>query len=122
VVAAVAVGVSALAGCFIAGTLFTHGINGWRISKFVLRADEAAAVTARTMAHAVSAVALLPAGLGVARLAWPGFDGWADGKAGWFGLAVIVLVAASYTLGRHLAVRDGARRSPVNWAIPTVVR
>lgn len=98
----------ALAATFIAGMLLTDGINGWWISKLVQRADKAAAVASRTMALAVSAVALLTAGLGVARLSWPGFDDWADGKAGWFGAAVILLVAASYVLGRHLARRSGA--------------
>ena len=102
--------------------LFTDGINGWWISKLVQRADQAAAVASRTMALAVSAVALLTAGLGVARLTWLGFDDWADGKAGWFGAAVILLVAASYLLGRHLAGRAGGGRKRAGGDIATVVR
>jgi nickel/cobalt transporter (NiCoT) family protein len=97
-----------LALAFIAGMLLTDGINGWWIARLVQRADRAADVAARTMALAVAAVALLTAGLGVARLSWPGFDAWADGKAAWFGAAVIVLVVASYALGQHLVRRSGA--------------
>jgi nickel/cobalt transporter (NiCoT) family protein len=110
-----------LAMAFIAGMLLTDGINGWWISRLVQRADRAAAVASRTLALAVAAVALLTAGLGVARLSWPGFDAWADGKAAWFGAAVIVLVVASHVLGQHLARRSGAEQELPGRVVGSVV-
>lgn len=100
---------AALAALFIAGMLLTDGLNGWWIARLVRRSDQAAEIASRTMALSVSAVALLTAAVAVAKLAWPGFDDWSDGKELWFGAAVVVLIGASYGLGQHLARRAAPR-------------
>jgi nickel/cobalt transporter (NiCoT) family protein len=94
-----------LAGLFIVGMILTDGLNGWWISRLIRRSDQAAEIASRTMALAVSAVALLTAALGVGKLLWQGFDGWSDGKELWFGAAVVMLILASYGLGQRLARR-----------------
>ena len=55
------------------------------------------------MALAVSVVSLLTAGLDVATQTAPHIDAWAEGKAMWFGAAIVVVTSASYLLGQRLA-------------------
>lgn len=99
-----------LALLFIAGMLFTDGLNGWWISRLIRRSDQTALIASRVMALAVSGVSLLTAALGVATQTVPRIDLWADGKELWFGAAIVAVIFGSFMLGQRLALRrDGTR-------------
>ena len=72
------------------------------------RSDQTARVASRVMALAVSGVSLLTAGLGVATQTVPNINTWAEGKALWFGAAIVVVLFTSYRVGQKLA-RSEAR-------------
>ncbi len=93
-----------LALLFIAGMLFTDGLNGWWVSRLIKRSDATSRIASRVMALAVSGVSLLTAGLGVATQTMPGIDLWAEGRELWFGAAIVVVIFASFVLGQRLAV------------------
>ena len=99
-----------LALLFIAGMLVTDGINGLWISRLIHRADHTARVASRVMTLAVSGVGLLTAGLSLAGRTLPDVQAWSEGKALWFGAAVVVVVLVSFALGQQLA-RSQARGS-----------
>lgn len=92
-----------LGGLFVLGMLVTDGINGLWISRLIARADQIACIASRVMSLAVSAVSLLVAGFGAARLALPAIEQWSDGKELGFGLVVILLIATSYLAATTLA-------------------
>ncbi|MDE2398118.1 MAG: nickel transporter [Burkholderiales bacterium] len=100
----------ALGLLFLLGMVVTDGLNGWWISRLIARADQIAALASRVMALAVSAASLLVAALGIARLAAPGFDHWADGKELGAGLAVIGLVAAAFWAAARIRRAAAAAR------------
>ena len=93
-----------LALLFIAGMLFTDGLNGWWISRLIRRSDATSRIASRVMALAVSGVSLLTAGLGVATQTLPHIETWAEGKAVWFGAAIVAVIFASFLLGQRLAL------------------
>lgn len=97
-----------LALLFTLGMIVTDGINGLWISKLIARADQIAVIASRVMSVAVSAVSLLVAAFGAAKLALPAIDAWSDGKELAFGAIVVALIAASYLAARRLARRDQA--------------
>ena len=97
-----------LALLFLTGMLLTDGLNGWWIARLVRRSDQTARVASRVMALAVSGVSLLTAGLGVATQTVPNINTWAEGKALWFGAAIVVVLFTSYRVGQKLA-RSEAR-------------
>ena len=97
-----------LALLFITGMLLTDGLNGWWIAGLVRRSDQTARVASRVMALAVLGVSLLTAGLGVATQTVPNINTWAEGKALWFGAAIVVVLFTSYRVGQKLA-RSEAR-------------
>jgi high-affinity nickel-transport protein len=103
----------ALGSLFVLGMLVADGLNGWWISRLLARADEIAVLTSRIMSGAVSAVSLLVAGLGLARLLSPGFGAWAAGKELFFGAAAVALVALSYAAALWLA-RQPVRPLPLS--------
>jgi len=88
---------------FMLGMLLADGANGWWIARLIARADGAARVASRVMALAVAGISLLVAAWGAARLAMPDLDAWGEGKELAFGLAVLVVVFASFVLGLRLA-------------------
>jgi high-affinity nickel-transport protein len=57
------------------------------------------------MSVAVSAVSLLVAGLGIAKLSSPAIDAWSDGKELAFGAIVVTVITLSYLTARMLARR-----------------
>lgn len=97
-----------LALLFITGRLLTDGLNGWWIARLLRRSDQTARIASRVMALAVSGVSLLTAGLGVATQTVPNINTWAEGKALWFGAAIVVVLFTSYRVGQKLA-RSEAR-------------
>jgi nickel/cobalt transporter (NiCoT) family protein len=76
--------------------LVTDGVNGLWISRLIARADQLACVASRVMSLAVSAVSLLVAALGTAKLVSPAFDQWADGREVAFGVLVVAVIATSF--------------------------
>jgi len=81
---------------FVLGMLVTDGVNGLWISRLIARADQLACIASRVMSLAVSAVSLLVAALGAAKLASPAFDHWTSGRDLAFGGLVVGLIAASF--------------------------
>ena len=87
-----------LGSVFVFGMLVTDGINGLWISRLIARADQLACIASRVMGLAVSAVSLLVAALGAAKLASPAIDQWTEGRETSFGVLVIALVATSFLI------------------------
>ncbi len=97
-----------LALLFVAGMLFTDGLNGWWISRLIKRSDTTSRIASRVMALAVSGVSLLTAGLGVATQTVPNIDLWTEGKELWFGVAIVAVIFGSFLLGQRLALNPAA--------------
>jgi high-affinity nickel-transport protein len=85
-----------LALAFMAGMLLTDGINGLWIARLIARADQVAAVASRVMGLVVSAISLLVAAFGAAKLASPALDAWSEGKELAFGFALVAAIAAAF--------------------------
>jgi high-affinity nickel-transport protein len=81
---------------FMLGMLVTDGVNGLWISRLIARADQLACIASRVMSLAVSAVSLLVAALGAAKLASPAFDRWTEGRELAFGAFVVAVIATSF--------------------------
>lgn len=81
---------------FVLGMLVTDGVNGLWISRLIARADQLACIASRVMSLAVSAVSLLVAAIGTAKLVSPAFDQWADGREMAFGALVVGVIASSF--------------------------
>lgn len=92
-----------LGGLFMLGMLVTDGVNGLWISRLIARADQIACIASRVMSLAVSAVSLLVAGFGAAKLASPTVDQWSDGKELVFGAIVVAVIATSFLAAVALA-------------------
>lgn len=101
-----------LALLFVLGMLAADGINGWWISGLIARADRTAAAASRVMTLAVSAVSLLVAAFGVGKLLSSDIEQWSDGKELVFGLAVVMLVTASYLFARWARRDQSPLRKP----------
>ncbi len=93
----------ALGLVFMLGMMVTDGINGWWISKLILRSDEIARVASRVMSLAVAGVSLLVAAFSATKMLLPRVDEWSDGKELAFGAGVVAVIVASFLLGRRLA-------------------
>jgi nickel/cobalt transporter (NiCoT) family protein len=94
---------------FVLGMLVTDGINGLWISRLIARADQLACIASRVMGLAVSAVSLLVAALGAAKLASPTIDQWTDGREIAFGGLVVAIIATSFAAAVLMArMRPGA--------------
>jgi len=87
------------------GMLITDGINGLWISRLIARADTVALVASRVMGLVVSAVSLLVAAFGAAKMLSPAVEAWSDGKELTFGFALVCIIAASFLLALRLARR-----------------
>jgi high-affinity nickel-transport protein len=83
---------------FMLGMLVTDGINGYWISRLILRADQVAVVASRVMSLVVAGISLLVGGFGVAKLSLPAVDAWSEGKELLFGTIVVAVVASSFLL------------------------
>jgi high-affinity nickel-transport protein len=81
---------------FVLGMLVTDGINGLWISRLIARADQLACIASRVMSLAVSAVSLLVAALGAAKLLIPTVDQWAESRELAFGALVVGVIATSF--------------------------
>ena len=96
---------------FVLGMFVADGLNGWWIANLIARADEVAALASRVMGVAVSAVSLLVAALGVAKLLSPAIEGWSDGKEVALGAVVVGVMTASYLVAGWLAgIAPASRR------------
>jgi len=97
--------VAALAALFVAGMLFTDGINGYWIARLIDRADQLARIASRSMSLVVGAVSVLVAALAVARQSSSAFDAWSAGKEMLFGAAVVAVIALCFALAVRMARR-----------------
>lgn len=94
-----------LAGLFTAGMLLTDGINGLWIARLIARADQVALVASRVMGLVVSAISLLVAAFGAAKLLSPAVDAWSEGKELMFGAALVAIIALSFWLAIRMTRR-----------------
>lgn len=90
---------------FTLGMLLTDGLNGLWISHVIRRADEVARIASRVMSLVVSGISLIVAAFGIVKLASPLVETWSEGKELAFGLALVVVIAASFVLALRLARR-----------------
>lgn len=81
---------------FVLGMLVSDGANGWWISRWIERTDRLAVVASRTMTLAVACVSLLVAGMGAGRMASARVDALLQGRELAVGVAVVLLISASY--------------------------
>lgn len=88
---------------FMLGMLVTDGINGFWISRLIVRADEVARVASRLMSLVVAGISLLVGGFGIMKLSMPGIDAWSEGKELFFGAAVVTVIGVSYLLALRLS-------------------
>ncbi len=94
-----------LALLFTAGMLLTDGINGLWIARLIARADQVARIASRVMALVVSAISLIVAAYGAARLFSPAIEAWGEGKELWIGITLVGFVLAGYVLAVRLPKR-----------------
>lgn len=87
---------------FLLGMLFTDGLNGLWIARLIRRADDTAVIASRVMALAVGGMSLLVAAFGAARLMLPAIDAWSDGRELLVGLAVPLVIGASFLFAQRL--------------------
>ena len=91
-----------LALLFMLGMLLTDGINGLWIARLIARADQVALIASRVMGLVVSAISLLVAALGAARLLSPAVDAWSDGKELLFGFLLVAIIGLSFVAAIRL--------------------
>ena len=88
---------------FMLGMLVTDGINGFWISRLIVRADRMARIASRVMSLVVAGVSLLVGVFGVMKLSMPGIDAWSEGKELLLGGSVVAVIAASFLLALRLS-------------------
>ena len=93
----------ALALLFTFGMLLCDGVNGYWISRLILRSQRSSRVASRTMAIAVAGISLSTATLALATLLMPAAVGWTEGRELWFGSAIVALVGVGFLVGQRLA-------------------
>ena len=94
-----------LALLFMSGMLLTDGVNGLWIARLIARADQVALVASRVMGLVVSAVSLLVAAFGAAKMLSPTVDAWSEGKELMFGFLLVAIVALSFFVAMRLTRR-----------------
>ncbi len=94
-----------LTSLFMAGMLLTDGINGLWIARLIARADQVALVASRVMGLVVSAISLLVAVFGAAKLLSPAVDAWSEGKELIFGGVLVLVIALSFLVAVRLTQR-----------------
>jgi high-affinity nickel-transport protein len=94
-----------LALLFMLGMLLTDGINGLWIARLIARADQVALIASRVMGLVVSAISLLVAAFGAAKMLSPAVDAWQEGKELIFGFVLVAIIALSYIVAVHLIRR-----------------
>jgi len=94
-----------LALLFMIGMLLTDGVNGVWIARLIARADQVALVASRVMGLVVSAVSLLVAAFGAAKMLSPTVDAWSEGKELMFGFSLLAIVALSFFVAMRLTRR-----------------
>ena len=88
---------------FTAGMLLADGANGLWIARLLRRADHRARIASRVMGLMVAAISFAVAGFGLARWLRADVSQWYEGKELLVGVAVIVLLGASFLVGNRLA-------------------
>lgn len=88
---------------FMLGMLVTDGINGFWISRLIVRADQVARIASRVMSLVVAGISLLVGAFGVMKLSLPDIDAWSEGKELFFGAAVVTVIGVSYLLALRLS-------------------
>lgn len=101
-------------GAFFAGMLVTDGINGALISRLLRGTGGAASLASRLMALTVAAVSLLTAGATIGAALFPELR-WAVKEMPFlFSAAIVLVVPASFMIGRGWQRRQAAHAAPVS--------
>ena len=95
---------------FMLGMLVTDGINGWWISRLILRADQIALIASRVMSLVVAGISLLVAAFGSMKMALPAVEAWSEGRELLFGMAVVLVIAGSFALSVRLTTLPATAR------------
>ncbi len=95
-----------LALLFMLGMLLTDGINGLWIARLIARADQVALIASRVMGLVVSAISLLVAAFGAAKLVSPAINAWSEGKELVFGGTLVAIIAISFLAALRLTRRS----------------
>jgi nickel/cobalt transporter (NiCoT) family protein len=75
------------------------------IARLIARADQVALIASRVMGLVVSAISLLVAAFGAARLISPSVDAWSEDKALIFSLALMASILLSFVVAVRLTRR-----------------
>jgi high-affinity nickel-transport protein len=97
-----------LASCFMLGMMATDAVNGLWISHLLQRADASARAASRIMGVTIALLSLAVAGLGLSRHLFPEVSAWQDGRELFVGIAIILVVAASFLFARYTRQRVSA--------------
>lgn len=81
---------------FTLGMVLTDALNGWWVTRMVLKADRKAASASRWMSAAIGGLCLAIAASGLARLGLPQLDAQLNAFAPLVGVATVALVALAY--------------------------
>lgn len=92
---------------FMLGMIVTDGINGFWISRLIVRADQLARVASRVMSLVVAGVSLLVGSFGVMKMSMPTVGAWSEGKELFFGAAVVAVIGGSFLLALRLSRTGG---------------
>jgi len=98
---------------FMLGMLVTDGINGFWVSRLILRADKVAAIASRFMSLAVASISLTAGAFGAMKMSLPAVGLWSEGKELYFGGAVVAVIAGSFLLVIRLS-RVRGRMAPAS--------
>ena len=91
-----------LAVCFMAGMMVTDAANGLWISHLLQRADASARVASRIMGITVALLSLAVAVLGLSRRFFPEAAAWQEGRELFIGMAIVLVIAASFLFARRM--------------------
>ncbi|MDX1593479.1 MAG: nickel transporter [Gammaproteobacteria bacterium] len=100
---------AALGLLFMAGMAITDGVNGFWVARLVNRADRRARVVSRFVGLVIVKVTFLVAFGALLGLAIPAAATWIDRHALWLGLAIPVLILASFHLANRLVDGPASR-------------
>ena len=94
-----------LGSAFTGGMLLMDGINGLWIARLLRRADHRALIASRVMGLMVAIISLAVAAFGLARWLRADLAVWYEGKELGIGVAVILLLAISFSIAQGLTRR-----------------
>jgi len=97
---------------FTLGMIGADGLNGLWVSKLLARADRRALIASRVMGLSIAGLSLLVGAFGIARQFAPPVAAYSQGRELLFGVAAVVIVAASFAVALRLADARAGQAAP----------